>query len=226
MPRRPLIVFDVNETLLDIDILEPLFARIFGAPGRMREWFAQLILYSETLSLAGPYVPFGTLGGGVLQMLGQIHEVAITDDHVRELGRLMTDMPVHPDVAFGLTILRDAGFSIATLTNSPAGPGPDALDRAGLGAMFERRFTVDTVRRFKPAPATYRLVGEAMDAVADDTWLIAAHVWDTIGAQAFGWNAALVTRGVNAPLILDGVPQPTLIARDVDEAARAIVTRR
>jgi 2-haloacid dehalogenase len=226
MLRRPLIVFDVNETLLDIDILEPLFARIFGAPERMREWFAQLILYSETLSLAGPYVPFGTLGGGVLRMLGQIHEVAITDDHVRDLGRLMTDMPVHPDVASGLTILRDAGFSIVTLTNSPAGPGPDALDRAGLGAMFERRFTVDTVRRFKPAPATYRLVAEAMDAVPADTWLIAAHAWDTIGAQVFGWNAALVTRGVNAPLILDGVPRPTLIARDVDEAARAIVTLR
>ncbi len=226
MPRRPLIVFDVNETLLDIDILEPLFARIFGAPGRMREWFAQLILYSETLSLAGPYMPFGTLGGGVLRMLGQIHEVAITDDHVRELGSLMTDMPVHPDVAPGITILRNAGFSIVTLTNSPAGPGPDALDRAGLGAIFERRFTVDTVRRFKPAPATYRLVAEAMDAVADDTWLIAAHVWDTIGAQAFGWNAALVTRGVNAPLILDGVPQPTLIARDVKDAARGIVSRR
>ncbi len=226
MLRRPLIVFDVNETLLDIDILEPLFARIFGVPGRMREWFAQLILYSETLSLAGPYVPFGTLGGGVLRMLGQIHEVAITDDHVRDLGSLMTDMPVHPDVASGLTVFRDAGFSIVTLTNSPAGPGPDALDRAGLGAMFERRFTVDTVRRFKPAPATYRLVAEAMDAVPADTWLIAAHAWDTIGAQSFGWNAALVTRGINAPLILDGVPRPTLIAQDVDEAARAIVTLR
>jgi hypothetical protein len=43
-----------------------------------------------------------------------------------------------------------------------------------------------------------------------------------IGAQAFGWKAALVTRGVNAPLVLDGIPQPTLVVYDVGEAARAI----
>ena len=71
MTDRPLIVFDVNETLLDINILEPLFADIFAAPSRMREWFAQLILYSEALSLAGPYVPFGKLGGGVFACLAR-----------------------------------------------------------------------------------------------------------------------------------------------------------
>ncbi len=83
---RPLVVFDVNETLLDIDVLEPLFERLFGEKGRKREWFAQLILYSEALSLTGNYLPFGELGSGLLRMLGQIHGVAITDAHVSELA--------------------------------------------------------------------------------------------------------------------------------------------
>ena len=48
---KPVLVFDVNETLLDIDVLNPIFDRIFGVPGRMREWFAQLILYSEAITL-------------------------------------------------------------------------------------------------------------------------------------------------------------------------------
>ncbi|WP_231420540.1 MULTISPECIES: haloacid dehalogenase type II [unclassified Sphingomonas] len=221
-----MIVFDVNETLLDIEFLEPLFTDIFPVPGRMREWFAQVILYSEALSLAGPYVPFGKLGGAVLRMLGQIHGISVTDEHVRQLSALMTEMPVHADVFTGLAVLKDAGFSIVTLTNSPKSAGPDALDKAGLGPMFDQRFTVDTVQRFKPTPATYQLVQDTMEAVPDSTWLIAAHTWDTIGAQSFGWKAALVTRGVNAPLVLDGIPQPTLVARDVGEAARAIATRR
>jgi 2-haloacid dehalogenase len=225
MKRRPLIVFDVNETLLDIDFLEPLFTDIFTTSGRMREWFAQVILYSEALSLAGPYVPFGKLGGSVLHMLGQIYGVVVTDDHVRQLGTLMTNMPVHADVAAGLAVLKDAGFSIVTLTNSPPSKGPDALDKAGLGPVFEQRFTVDTVQHFKPTPATYQLVQDTMEATPDTTWLIAAHTWDTIGAQSFGWKAALVTRGVNAPLVLDGIPQPTLVVHDVGEAARAIATR-
>jgi 2-haloacid dehalogenase len=54
---KPIIVFDVNETLLDIEILEPLFRRLFGSGHAMREWFAQLILYSEALTLAGAYAP-------------------------------------------------------------------------------------------------------------------------------------------------------------------------
>ena len=65
-----------------------------------------------------------------------------------------------------------------------------------------------------------------MESTPDATWLIAAHTWDTIGAQSIGWKAALITRGVNAPLILGGIPQPTLVARDIGEAARAIAAGR
>ena len=52
------LVFDVNETILDIEVLNPLFARLFGDKRIMREWFAQLVLYSQTISLAGIYVRF------------------------------------------------------------------------------------------------------------------------------------------------------------------------
>jgi len=33
MAARPLIVFDVNETLLDLQSMEPVFERIFGEKG-------------------------------------------------------------------------------------------------------------------------------------------------------------------------------------------------
>jgi 2-haloacid dehalogenase len=39
-------VFDVNETLLDIEFIEPMFQRLFGDRKVLREWFGQLILYS------------------------------------------------------------------------------------------------------------------------------------------------------------------------------------
>lgn len=37
-----IIVFDYNETLLDIITLKPLFALLFGKKRLLREWFAQL----------------------------------------------------------------------------------------------------------------------------------------------------------------------------------------
>ena len=67
MPERPIIVFDVNETLLNLDAIRPVFDRIFSDPAAMRLWFANLITYSEALTLAGVYVPFTDIGGAVLR---------------------------------------------------------------------------------------------------------------------------------------------------------------
>jgi hypothetical protein len=44
---NPVIVFDVNETLLDLSTLSPIFERVFGNPLALQLWFANLILYSE-----------------------------------------------------------------------------------------------------------------------------------------------------------------------------------
>ena len=54
-------VFDVNETLLDIEFIAPLFQRLFGDRNVMREWFGQLVLYSGAITLSGPYTTFFTL---------------------------------------------------------------------------------------------------------------------------------------------------------------------
>jgi 2-haloacid dehalogenase len=53
MAERPIIVFDVNETLLDLESVTPTFDRIFNDPAAMRLWFGGLITYSEALTLAG-----------------------------------------------------------------------------------------------------------------------------------------------------------------------------
>ena len=81
------IVFDVNETLLDITTLEPLFARVFGDASVLREWFAELILYSQTMTLSGHYAPFGALAGGVLRMVGANKE-AVARLRRRVIGEL------------------------------------------------------------------------------------------------------------------------------------------
>jgi 2-haloacid dehalogenase len=50
--RSPsILVFDVNETLLDIEAMTPLFTQIFGDPRAVREWFGQLVVYSMTAAM-------------------------------------------------------------------------------------------------------------------------------------------------------------------------------
>jgi len=219
------LVFDVNETLLNIDTLEPFFEEVFQAKGRMREWFAQLILYSEAITLAGTYVPFGKLGAGVLKMVGEIHGVAMTDAHIGQLKALIGNLPVHADVAPSLRRLHETGFRLVTLTNTPSNPDADPLTRAGLAKLFEQRFTVEPVSEFKPAQSTYKTVTDALDIAPADACLVAAHTWDTIGAQAAGWSGALLERGINAPLAVDGIPYPIFVGSDLADATDQIIER-
>ena len=132
----------------------------------------------------------------------------------------MRSMPAHPDVEDGLTALRDGGFRLVTLTNSPPGAQrSSAADRAGLGRFFETQFSVDASRAFKPATRLYRDVARELGDQPTNCMMVAAHPWDLIGAQSAGYSAALITRRGNAALNVDGLPVPTLIAPDLRDLA-------
>jgi hypothetical protein len=45
----------------------------------MRVWFANLILYSEALTLARAYAPFADIGAAVLQMPANIGRVRVAE---------------------------------------------------------------------------------------------------------------------------------------------------
>lgn len=208
-------VFDVNETLLDIEFISPLFQRLFGDRKVLREWFGQLVLYSGAITLSGPYTTFFTLGQGVLKMLGAIHNVSVTEADIDELRTRMLTMPAHFDVPAGLKQLKDAGFRLVTCTNSPPDPQANPLKHAGIDGWFERSFSVDRVRRFKPALQVYHMVAEELNVPPSAMCMVAAHVWDTIGAQSIGCSGALIARPGNAPLPVQGLPQPQVVAPDL-----------
>lgn len=221
MIKPSVLVFDVNETLIDIESIAPLFGELFGDRRVLREWFGQLVTYSMTATLSECYVDFFTLGQGVLRMLADIYRVTITDDDVRRLKTAMLTMPAHPDAADGLSKLRDEGFRLVTLTNSPPDPGggPTPLENAGLSEFFERKLSVDPCRAFKPAPVVYRYACDELGVAPADCMMVAAHVWDLLGAQNVGFSTALITRRGNPPLSVDGLPQPTVTADDLRELA-------
>jgi 2-haloacid dehalogenase len=217
------LVFDVNETLIDIESLEPVFERVFGDPQAMREWFNQLVMYSMTATVSGHYVDYFSLGQGVLQMLATTRRLAITEDDVHQLKASMLTMPAHPDVEDGLAALRDNGFRLVTLTNSPPNPaGLSPLEHAGLAHFFEQTFSVDARRAFKPVATVYRYVCEELAVAPEECMMVAAHVWDTIGAQSAGFSGALITRPGNALLPIADLPQPTVVANDLRDFARQL----
>ena len=219
--QKPLIVFDVNETLLDLEFVSPVFERIFGDKTTMRLWFANLVLYSEALTLAGVYVPFTSIGGAVLQMLARLNGLVVTMHDKHELTEAFASMPPHPDVLPGLTRLREAGFRLFTLTNNLPDIQARQLQQGGIIHHFEDRFSVDATRSHKPARLTYGHVEAQLRARPEQLLLIACHAWDTIGARGAGWNAALIKRPGND--VLDVGPQPQFVGRDLTEIAEQLI---
>lgn len=224
MNSPPLLVFDVNETLLDIETLAPHFGRMFGDPTVLREWFAQMILYSEAVTLTGGYVPFGALGAACLRMVAAIHGREICEADIRTVQDAIVAMPPHRDVPPALTRLRDAGFRLFALTNNPLATCEKQLERAGLRPLFERLFSVDgECKRYKPASEAYRMVEQALDVAASNLCLIACHAWDTLGAAEAGWQAALILRPGNMPFAIG--KQPGLTGKSLTEIAEALIER-
>jgi 2-haloacid dehalogenase len=175
-------------------------------------------------TLAERYVDFFVLGQGVLRMLADIYWVDVTDDDVARLREQMRTMPAHPDAAEGLSALRDNGFRLATLTNSPHLPGTSTpLENAGLAGLFERQLSVESVRAFKPSPSVYRHACRELGVAPAECMMVAAHVWDTLGAQSVGMRAALITRPGNPPLPVDGLPQPDLVVGDLRQLAEQLI---
>src|ERR1051325_2099405 len=114
-----ILVFDVNETLLDLDGLRPLFRRTFGEEDVVREWFSTLLLYSEVATLAGPYADFGAIAAASLDMVANARGVSLAAEDRTTILAGMRSLPAHPDVRESLQMLRQAGFRLVTLTNSP-----------------------------------------------------------------------------------------------------------
>ncbi len=224
LDRPPsVLVFDVAESLLDLQVLRPLFQRIFGDAAMVNEWFGETILYSESATLTDTFVPFGQLGAAVLGMLGRIHNISISQADIAELRNGLASLPPHPDVPDSLRKLKAAGYRLVTLTDSPATPGQGPLQAAGLADLFERHFTAETMRRYKPARETYQMVASATGTELAELCMIASHPWDLIGARAAGCSTALIERVGVAPLVVQDLKQPQIVAPTLTDIATQLI---
>ena len=115
--------------------------------------------------------------------------------------------------------LLDAGFRLATLTNSTQEVAEAQIENSGLAGRFEQVLSADTAKRLKPAPAPYRMAARSLGVPDRGMRLIAAHAWDVAGALRAGCAAAFVARQPFDPL----VEEPDVVGADLSEVADGII---
>ena len=196
MPRPTLVLFDVNETLSNLEPLRSRFEEV-GAPGHLLEtWFASTLRDGFALTASGAYADFRTVAAGVLTgLLGQID--TLRNDPGDAAEHIVTgfgQLDVHPDIEEGVRKLADAGVRMATLTNGSAEVAEALLERAGLANLVEALLSVEAVKRWKPAPEPYLYAARELGVAPGECTLVAAHPWDIDGAKRAGLQGAWLNR--------------------------------
>ncbi len=207
MARPKVILFDVNETLLDLQPMTEGIGKLLGAgPEAARLWFTTLLQHSLVATVAGKYLDFAEVGAACLRMAAGSHGVELSEDAAREAIAPMRSLPPHRDVAPALGRLRDAGFRLFTLTNNSKAVVADQVRNAGLADHFEALLSVEDVGKYKPHAEVYRWAAGRVRADVSECLLVAAHGWDVAGAKWAGMQAAFVARPGQQPFPLG--PEP------------------
>ncbi len=220
--KKPsVILFDVNETLLDMSPLKKKVNNILNSKRGFRIWFGMLLQYSLVDNCTGQYHDFSTIADATLDMAAKALEKEIEEDEKKEALALLKKLSAYADVEKGLKLLKEAGFRLATLTNSPMPTLTAQLQHSGLTTYFEATLSIDGVQKYKPATESYQYAARTLGVSTSEIIMVAAHGWDIAGAMQAGLQAAFIERKGQSLYPLASKPQ--FVCEDLVEFANAII---
>ncbi len=194
--KPKVIIFDVNETLLDLEAMRQSVGQALGGREDLLPlWFSTMLHHSLVVSAVEDYESFGSIGVAALQMVAEIHHIDISQEEAKTaILTPLRSLPAHADVAEGLAKLKAQGYTLVTLTNSSSKGVHLQLENAGLSQYFDASLSIESVGVFKPHLRSYRWALEELGISADEALMVAAHGWDIAGANKAGLQTAFVRR--------------------------------
>ena len=211
------LVFDAYGTLFDVHSVTRLAEAHF--PGRgaslSAAWRTKQLEYTWLRTLMGRYRDFNEVTRDALEWslesLGLEATPAVRDALHAEYRRLA----VFPEVQAALATLAGR-HRLAILSNGHPEMLEAVVDHNGLRERFRGGMvSVHAAGAFKPVPAVYRLVEEALGVPRASVGFVSSNGWDAAGAKSYGFSAYWVNRG-GAPVERLGAP-PDAILRSLAE---------
>jgi putative hydrolase of the HAD superfamily len=210
---RPLVIFDLDNTLVDRTSLFREWANEVVSAYALDEAALDWLLIADDDGMA----PRAELYQAMRGELG----IEATSDHLASwwrstLGRLRCDA----ETIAGLADLRAAGYALGIATNG--GPVQDVkLDATGLRQLMDSVAISGTLGYAKPDPRILEAVARACGTTLERAWMVGDRPEaDIAGALAAGARSVWIRRGAVWP---DVSFKPTLEADSVPDAIRLIL---
>jgi len=226
MSNPKVIIFDVNETLLDLKPLRTSVGTVLkGQEDLLPLWFSTMLHYSLVKTLVGDYHDFGEIGTAALMMVAQQQGLDLEHSTAQQaIVGSITNLPPHPDVKEGLAALSQSGFRLISLTNSLNKGVATQFQNAGLTDYFERRFSMEDVRTYKPDPRLYRWALKEIGVQPEEALMVAAHTWDLAGAKAVGLQTAFIQRP--GTTLYPNTTPPDSVVADLNQLAQQLISQQ
>jgi len=199
------VVFDLFGTLLDIASLRTLVGNVLGkknANAIVQRWRDKQISYSFAATLMDRYEDFDTITARALDYVLAALDIDAGAEARAKLCDGWLELHPYPDATLALEALRSQGMRTAVLTNGTLATAKRALANTGLDSLLNDVWSVDEVRKFKPAPQVYALACMRFGKQPSQIAFVSSNGWDATGAAAFGFQVAWCNRG--------GLPSETM----------------
>ena len=217
------ILFDVNETLLDMEPVRKHVNRSMKSKRGFKLWFNMLLHYSLVENCTGQFHSFPEIADAALDMTATSVGVELDRADKQIILRAMKELRPHADVKSALNVLSDAGFRLGTLTNSPYATLASQLEYAEIKDYFELALSIDAVKKYKPSAECYQYAAGKFGVQPDKVLMIAAHGWDIAGASQAGLYTAFIEREGQALYPLSAAP--TFKGKNLTDVTSEIVAK-
>jgi 2-haloacid dehalogenase len=195
------VLFDAYGTLFDVHSVVAAAEQMFPGHGDALSqlWRQKQIEYTQLRTLSDPaggarYQPFWNITLDALRFAAR--KLGLTLNKAGE-KRLMDEyacLSAFPDVLPALRQLRSTQTALGILSNGNPQMLDIAVKSAGMTGLFDHVLSVDAVRAFKPAPASYTLGTQAFGADAREIVFVSSNGWDASGANWFGYTVFWLNR--------------------------------
>ncbi len=194
MKKPKTIVFDVNETLLDLSNLKESINTSMQDERAADLWFSNLLHYSLVETVTSSYQDFSAIGKAVFKMIAENNNRKFSDDEVTEILKPTKSLKPHPDVSEGLSQCREEGYDLVAFSNGKPSVLQEQLYQADIDHYFSQILSVAESQKYKPHSGAYEYLLKKIKKSASGTLMVSAHGWDIAGAHRAGMQTCFVKR--------------------------------
>ena len=214
------LIFDVNETLLDLAPLKKSINEALNDAQAAELWFAELLHYSLVESITETYHDFSEIAAAIFKMAALKHEKDFSDKEIKKILQPVNELNAYPDAEQGLKDLKDAGFQMIAFSNGKPAILKNQLKFSGLENYFDQVLSVEAAGKYKPHPASYGYALKSAGANASSSMMVAAHAWDVTGAKRAGLTTAFIQR--TGKYLFPLAEKPDLICKNIQDLANKL----